>query len=333
MKNILITGGAGFIGSNFVNYFSKKYPDYNIIILDSLTYAGNTDNIDVLDNTNVEAIHYDICWDLNDIFRTYNITDVIHFAAESHVDNSIESPLKFIDVNVKGTANLLETARKSESFTGRFHHISTDEVYGSLGKEGKFTESTPYAPNSPYSASKASSDFIVRSYYQTYGMDLVITNCSNNYGPHQHDEKLIPKTIKNILEGKPIPIYGTGENVRDWLYVDDHCKAIDVVFHTGLSGESYNIGGNCELTNNQIVNIICNEFNTTHTTELADKSIGDKYQDLIIYVNDRLGHDERYAIDNTKITKKLNWEPEEEFMSGLGKTINYYINKYGRVTS
>lgn len=325
MKNILVTGCAGFIGSNFVPYFLDKYEDYNIINLDALTYAANLSNLSEVDgHSRYKFIKGNICNRelVEFIFDEYCIDSVIHFAAESHVDNSIKSPGGFFQTNVIGTHTLIDAARLkwNGDISKRFHHISTDEVYGSLGSEGFFREDTPYAPNSPYSSSKAGSDMLVRSYTHTYGMNTVITNCSNNYGPKQHSEKLIPTIIKNALLGREIPIYGDGKNIRDWLYVLDHCKAIDIVFHNGLSGETYNIGSRNERDNNYIVNKIC---------EILDnlKPQSDSYKRLIKYVTDRAGHDRRYAIDPSKIEKELGWYPEESFEDGLLKTINWYLEE------
>ena len=334
MKNILITGGAGFIGSNFIPYFLEKNLEVRVINLDLLTYAGDLDNLKEIDgNPRYEFIKGDICdRDLvGAIFQKYSIQGVIHFAAESHVDNSISGPEAFVKTNVNGTFTLLDVARKfwmeapfqkkSEYKDARFHHISTDEVYGTLGETGLFTETTPYAPNSPYSASKASSDMLVRSYFHTYGMDVVTTNCSNNYGPKQHDEKLIPTIIRKALAEESIPIYGDGKNIRDWLYVLDHCKGIDLVFHKGKSGEVYNVGGRNERNNLQIVNRIC---------EILDEKVPRKkgdYQDLITFVKDRPGHDMRYAIDASKLENELGWKAEEDFDSGILKTIDWYLAK------
>jgi dTDP-glucose 4,6-dehydratase len=336
-SNILVTGCAGFIGSNFVPYFLEKYPEYNLINLDLLTYAADRGNLEeVKDNPRYKFIKGDICnRDLVDfIFTEYDIKGVIHFAAESHVDNSIKYPDVFIKTNINGTHTLIDVAYKHWmekpfvykehllSVLPRFHHISTDEVYGTLGETGLFTEETPYAPNSPYSASKASSDMIVRSYHHTYGMNTVITNCSNNYGPKQHDEKLIPTIIRNALQGKTIPIYGDGKNIRDWLYVLDHCKAIDIVYHKGNTGETYNIGGKNERENNYIVSRICQILD-----EIEPKSEG-SYKDQITYVTDRAGHDRRYAIDASKIENELGWRADENFESGIIKTLSWYIKKY-----
>ena len=334
MKNILLTGTAGFIGSNFVPYFLHKYPEYTLINLDLLTYAGNLENLKECEgNPRYKFIKGDICNRelVEFIFSEYDIQGVIHFAAESHVDNSIKNPGVFVQTNINGTFTLLDVAYKywmDKPFTckakyqdARFHHISTDEVYGTLGETGFFTESTPYAPNSPYSASKASSDMIVRSYQETYGLNSVITNCSNNYGPKQHDEKLIPTIIRKALSNQSIPIYGDGKNIRDWLYVLDHCKGIDLVFHDGKSGQTYNIGGRNERTNLQIVDRIC--------TILDEKVPQEKsYKELITFVEDRSGHDRRYAIDATKLENKLGWKADENFDSGIIKTIEWYLRKY-----
>jgi len=334
-KSILITGGAGFIGSNFIPYFIEKNPRYFVINLDLLTYAGNLSNLhEVENNPNYKFIQGDICDRvlLERLFKEHEIHGVIHFAAESHVDNSISGPGEFIRTNVTGTFTLLDVARKAwmeapfrvrEKFKeARFHHISTDEVYGSLGETGLFTESTPYAPNSPYSASKASSDLIVRSYFHTYGMNVVTTNCSNNYGPKQHNEKLIPTIIKKALLGEKIPVYGDGKNIRDWLYVEDHCIGIDLVFHKGRKGETYNIGGRNEKVNIDIVNHICSILDER-------KPRGDKksYSEQISFVKDRPGHDKRYAIDATKIENELGWKAKENFESGILKTVEWYLNR------
>jgi len=335
-KSILLTGTAGFIGSNFVPYFLEKYPEYNLVNLDLLTYAGNLENLKECEgNARYKFIKGDICNRelVEFIFNEYDIQGVIHFAAESHVDNSIKNPGVFIQTNVNGTFTLLDAAYKywmEKPFTWkpkyqdcRFHHISTDEVYGTLSLDPSdlFTESTPYAPNSPYSASKASSDMIVRSYQETYGMDTVITNCSNNYGPKQHDEKLIPTIIRRALAGESIPIYGDGKNIRDWLYVLDHCKGIDLVYHTGKTGEVYNIGGRNERTNLQIVDAI---------TTILDQRVpkGKSYKELITFVEDRAGHDRRYAIDATKLESELGWKADENFDTGIVKTVEWYLKKY-----
>ncbi|WP_442764369.1 dTDP-glucose 4,6-dehydratase [Sulfurospirillum cavolei] len=333
-KSILVTGCAGFIGSNFVPYFLEQYPHYRIVNLDLLTYAGNLDNLaEVDDNERYVFVQGDICDRalVESLFEQYTICGVIHFAAESHVDNSIKNPGVFVETNVNGTFTLIDVAYKTwmekpfvwkEGYEAcRFHHISTDEVYGTLGEEGLFTESTPYAPNSPYSASKASSDMIVRAYHHTYGMNTVVTNCSNNYGPKQHDEKLIPTIIRKALAGQKIPIYGDGKNIRDWLYVLDHCKGIDLAYHEGISGETYNIGGRNERNNLYIAHKICEILDTL-------KPKATSYQEQITFVEDRAGHDRRYAIDATKIETKLGWSAEENFESGIVKTVEWYLRKY-----
>lgn len=321
-KNILITGGAGFIGSNFINYFTNKYPEYNIAVLDKLTYAGNIRNLDnIIDK--ITFIKGDICdFDLlNKIFGKYKIDSVINFAAETHVDNSIKQPLIFTQTNIVGTHTLLEVARQfwKDSSENKFIQISTDEVYGALSEEEEpFTENTPLKPNSPYSASKASADLIVMSYYKTYNMNINITNCSNNYGQYQHNEKLIPHMIKYAVENKKLPIYGNGTNIRDWLFVEDHCTAIDLVFHKGRRGERYNIGGHTEKRNLDIVKLIL-------------KYLG-KSEDLINFVEDRKGHDYRYAIDSTKIENELGWKPKMNFDEGIRKTINWYLENLDRLS-
>ena len=336
MKNILVTGCAGFIGSNFVPYFLEKYPEYKIINLDLLTYAGNLDNLKEVENhSRYKFIKGNICNRelVEFIFNEYDIRGNIHFAAESHVDNSIKNPGVFVETNVNGTYTLIDVAKKhwmqkpfkykDEYKDCRFHHISTDEVYGTLSDEPNelFTEKTPYAPNSPYSASKAGSDMIVRSYHYTFGINTVITNCSNNYGPKQHNEKLIPTIIRNAINGNSIPIYGDGNNIRDWLYVLDHCKGIDLVYHKGKAGETYNIGGRNERKNIYIANKIC---------EILDNLIPKEksYKEQITFVQDRAGHDRRYAIDATKIENELGWKADENFESGIVKTIKWYLNKY-----
>ncbi|MEL0455285.1 dTDP-glucose 4,6-dehydratase [Flavobacteriaceae bacterium SZ-1-7] len=333
---ILITGGAGFIGSNFIEYFLTKNPMHEIVNLDSLTYAGDPLNlVEVNRNPNYTFVHGDICNRslIEELFNRYDFKGVIHFAAESHVDNSISAPSAFINTNVFGTFNLLDVSKnhwmdapnqiKKGYAESRFLHISTDEVYGTLGDEGLFTEQTPYAPNSPYSASKASSDFIVRSYYHTYGMNVVTTNCSNNYGPKQHDEKLIPTIIRKALNNEEIPIYGDGKNIRDWLYVEDHCRGIELTFIKGKAGETYNIGGNNERNNLYIANIICGILD-----ELVPKS--SRYNQQITFVKDRPGHDFRYAIDASKIERELGWLAQENFETGIKKTIAWYLKKYNR---
>ncbi len=336
MKNILITGGAGFIGSNFIPYFAERYPNYRLINLDKLTYAGDLANlIEIEKAPNYQFVKGNICdrKSVQRLFEKYDIRGVIHFAAESHVDNSIEGPEVFVETNINGTFVLLDVARNywmeapykyKEAYKEcRFHHISTDEVYGSLGQTGFFKETTPYAPNSPYSAAKASSDFIVRSYFHTYGMNVTTSNCSNNYGPKQHNEKLIPMIIRKALNLEAIPIYGDGKNVRDWLYVLDHCKGIDLVYHKGKSGETYNIGGRNERNNLFIVNHICKILD-----EKLPRKDGGQYADLIVFVEDRAGHDRRYAIDATKIEIELGWKADENFETGIKKTVNWYLLKY-----
>ena len=353
MTNILITGGAGFIGSNFIPYFLEKYPEYQLINLDLLTYAGNLENLkECEDNPRYKFIKGDICNRelVEFIFNEYDIQGVIHFAAESHVDNSIKNPGVFIETNVNGTFTLLDVAYKhwmdvpfkykkhyannkklkTKNQLPRFHHISTDEVYGTLNETDLFTEETPYAPNSPYSASKASSDIIVRSYQETYGLNTVITNCSNNYGPKQHDEKLIPTIIRKALAGESIPIYGDGKNIRDWLYVLDHCKGIDLVYHTGKEANVYNIGGRNERTNLQIVDAICTilDKKVPSSTRHPELDSGSSYKELITFVTDRAGHDRRYAIDATKLESELAWSAHENFDSGIIKTFEWYLKKY-----
>ncbi len=313
-NNVLITGAAGFIGANFAEYFVDKYPNYNIVVLDKLTYAGNLDNLKkVMDK--ITFIKGDICdYDLVlDILKKYNINGIIHFAAESHVDNSIKDPFIFTHTNVIGTHTLLEAAKNvwGEGSDNKFVHISTDEVYGSLGEEGYFTETSQIKPNSPYSASKAGSDLIALAYRKTYKMNVNVTNCSNNYGPYQHNEKLIPHMIKLALQDKKLPVYGVGNNIRDWLYVNDHCEAVDLVYHHGVAGERYNIGGHNEKRNIDIVKLILSRLG--------------KSEDLIEFVQDRKGHDYRYAIDSTKIQRDLGWKPNTNFQDGIVKTIDWYL--------
>jgi dTDP-glucose 4,6-dehydratase len=335
MKHILVTGGAGFIGANFVPYFIENNPDYHLVNLDLLTYAGNLDNVKEVENhPRYTFVQGDICNRnfVEELFQKFQFHDVIHFAAESHVDNSISGPEAFIKTNVLGTFNLLDTARKlwmsapnqyNVGFeNSRFHHVSTDEVYGTLGETGLFEETTPYAPNSPYSASKAGSDMIVRSYFHTYGMNVVTTNCSNNYGPKQHDEKLIPTIIRKAVTGENIPIYGDGKNVRDWLYVLDHCKGIELAFKKGTAGETYNIGGRNERNNLYIVDRVCSILD-----EMKPKASG-SYKEQITFVKDRPGHDLRYAIDATKIETELGWKADENFETGIVKTVEWYLKKY-----
>ena len=324
-KNILITGGAGFIGSHVTRLFVKKYSDYNIVVLDKLTYAGNLENLsDVIQDENFHFVKGDItvAASVNSIFKEYDFDGVIHLAAESHVDRSITNPGEFIDTNIVGTINLLNAAKESwkNDFSNKlFYHISTDEVYGSLGETGLFTEETPYDPRSPYSASKASSDHLVRAYFHTYKMPVVITNCSNNYGGNQFPEKLIPLAFNNIKNNKPIPIYGKGENIRDWLYVEDHANAIDLVFHKCKPGETYNIGGNNEWKNIDLIKVLCKVMDNKLS---RPKGTSEK---LITFVKDRAGHDLRYAIDSSKIKKELQWEPSVTFEQGIEKTVDWYL--------
>lgn len=336
MSQILITGGAGFIGLNFVQRLlgSKRY---SIINLDLLTYAANKRQLNQLTSCDgYTFIEGNICDPelLSNVFNKYDIRNVIHFAAESHVDNSIAGPSTFIETNITGTFQLLEAARthwvdapfhyKKGYENSRFLHVSTDEVYGSLGKKGFFTEESPYAPNSPYSASKASSDMIVRSYFHTYGLNSIITNCSNNFGPFQHDEKLIPTVIRSALNHQPIPVYGDGQNIRDWLFVEDHCHALHMIFEKSEPGSRYNIGGSNEKSNIELVEIIC---------ELLDRVAPSRkistYKDLITFVNDRPGHDRRYAVNSTKLKKELGWDPSTNFKENLEKTVRWYVEKYG----
>ena len=336
MNSILVTGGAEFIGSNFILYMLQKYPGYRLVNLDKMTYAGNPENLRELagkdgyhfvrgDISNRELVSY--------IFETFDITGVVHLAAESHVDNSITGPEVFIQSNVHGTFILLDIAMRrwmdipAQPGKGlenrRFLHVSTDEVYGSLGPEGLFSETTPYAPNSPYSASKAGSDMLVRSYHHTFGLNTVITNCSNNYGPRQHDEKLIPTIIRSALENRPIPIYGQGLNVRDWLYVMDHCRGIDLAFHQGRPGQTYNIGGRNEWRNIDVARLICSVLDRKQP-----RPGGNSYGQLLSFVADRPGHDLRYAIDASRIETELGWKAQEDFQSGVEKTVDWYLKKY-----
>lgn len=324
-KTILITGGAGFIGSHVVRLFTTKYPNYQIINLDALTYAGNLENLkDIADASNYRFVKGDITDEqfITSLFASNQIDGVIHLAAESHVDRSITDPFAFIRTNVFGTANLLNAAK--EAWKGnmegkRFYHISTDEVYGSLGTEGFFTEETKYDPRSPYSAAKASSDHFVRAYHHTYGLPVVVSNCSNNYGANHFPEKLIPLSINNIKNNRPVPIYGKGENVRDWLWVNDHARAIDTIFHNGVTGETYNIGGNNEWTNIDLIRELC---------KIMDRKLGREPGEsakLITFVKDRAGHDLRYAIDSSKLQRELGWKPSLQFEEGLEKTVDWYL--------
>lgn len=328
--NILVTGGAGFIGSNFIRIALNGGDDIHIINLDKLTYAGNLDSLkDIENNTRYSFIKGDICDSrfVEKLFTQYQPEAIVHFAAESHVDRSIDDPRAFIETNINGTFTLLEVARKyyralDEVRKGKFRflHVSTDEVYGSLGATEYFTEETPYAPSSPYSASKAASDHLVQAYYHTYGLPILMTNCSNNYGPFQFPEKLIPLMILNALEGKKLPVYGTGNNIRDWLYVDDHCQAILAVLTKGIPGEKYNIGGHNEKTNMNIVDTLC------HILDVKRPRLDGKfYREQIVFVKDRPGHDMRYAIDAAKIARELGWKPSETFETGIVKTVEWYL--------
>lgn len=322
-KNILITGGAGFIGSHVIRRFVNRYPDYQIINLDALTYAGNLENLKDLesaDNYTFRKCDITDIGAVESLFKEFNIHSIIHLAAESHVDRSITNPIDFVMTNVVGTVILLNAFKQfGEVSEGRFYHVSTDEVYGTLGDDGKFTESTPYDPNSPYSASKASSDHFVRAYHETFKLPIVISNCSNNYGSHQFPEKLIPLMIHNIKNSKPLPVYGKGDNIRDWLWVEDHASAIDIIFHEGRLGETYNIGGNNEWKNLDLVHKLC---------EIMDRKLGrpeGKSAELITFVTDRAGHDFRYAIDASKLENELGWSPSVAFDQGFEKTIDWYL--------
>lgn len=323
-KNILVTGGAGFIGSHVVRLFVAKYPNYRIVNFDKLTYAGNLENLKDIDGKeNYAFFKGDICNadQIDEAFSKFQITDVIHLAAESHVDRSISGPMEFVQTNVIGTVQLLQAAKKHWNLSQLhvFHHVSTDEVYGSLGEEGLFTENTSYDPRSPYSASKAASDHFVSAYHHTYGLPVKMSNCSNNYGSHHFPEKLIPLMINNIVNKKPLPVYGKGENVRDWLWVVDHARAIDTIFHEGKVGESYNVGGLNEWTNIELVKYLCRLMD-----EKLNRTQGES-EELIQYVTDRAGHDLRYAIDASKIEKELNWKPSVTFEEGLNQTVDWYL--------
>jgi dTDP-glucose 4,6-dehydratase len=326
MKKILITGGAGFIGSHLVRLFVNKYPEYQIFNLDKLTYAGNLENLkDIEDKSNYQFVKGDIVDGdfIQSLFEKEQFDGVIHLAAESHVDRSITNPMEFIMTNIVGTVNLLNAAKYiwKDNFEGkRFYHVSTDEVYGSLGDTGFFTEQTAYDPHSPYSASKASSDHLVRAYNDTFGLPIIISNCSNNYGPNQFPEKLIPLFINNIRNNKPLPVYGKGENVRDWLYVIDHANAIDLIFHKGVVGETFNIGGNNELKNIDLIKVLIKV-----TDKLLGREAGTSDK-LITYVKDRAGHDLRYAIDSSKLQNELSWEPSLQFEEGIEKTVKWYLD-------
>jgi len=324
-KTILITGGAGFIGSHVVRRMVNRYPEYQIVNLDALTYAGNLENLKDVENLpNYQFVKGDITDGafVQKLFQEYHFDGVLHLAAESHVDRSISNPMEFIMTNIVGTVNLLNAAREiwKDDYSGkRFYHISTDEVYGSLGATGFFTETTAYDPKSPYSASKASSDHLVRAYHNTYGLPIVISNCSNNYGPNQFPEKLIPLAINNIKNNKPIPIYGKGENIRDWLYVEDHARAIDLIFHEGKQGDTYNIGGNNEWTNIDLIRALCKVMDKKLEREPGTS------EKLITYVKDRAGDDLRYAIDSSKLMKELDWKPSLQFEEGIEKTVDWYL--------
>jgi dTDP-glucose 4,6-dehydratase len=325
MKNILVTGGCGFIGSNFIRYL-LSVPDFTgrVINVDKLTYAGNPENLKGLEAIFPGRYHFipaDICDapSLDNVFASFQVDAVCHFAAESHVDRSILGPGDFVRTNIMGTFTLLELCRKHQDQIGLFHHVSTDEVFGSLGSEGYFTETTPYDPSSPYSASKAASDHLVRAYHKTYGIPVTVSNCSNNYGPYQFPEKLIPLMILNAFENKPLPVYGRGENVRDWLYVTDHCRAVWTIMNQGRRGETYNIGGRCEKRNIEVVEMICSLIDETDPRENKTSR-----RDLITFVRDRPGHDLRYAIDCSRLERELGWHPAESFETGLKKTIAWY---------
>ena len=331
MKNILVTGGCGFIGSNFIRYLLDE-SDFTgrIVNADKLAYAGNPENLSGIAEKfpkRYEFVKADICDPdaMSEIFETYSIDAICHFAAESHVDRSIAEPDAFVKTNITGTFNLLEMARRYKDHIMLFHHVSTDEVYGTLGADGFFTEDTPYSPSSPYSASKAASDHLVRAYHKTYSIPVTLSNCSNNYGPYQFPEKLIPLMILNALEGEPLPVYGDGRNIRDWLYVKDHCKAVWTIMKEGRRGETYNIGGRCEMYNIDVVRMICDLLGQI-------KPGGKSGRHLITFVKDRPGHDLRYAIDFSKLEKELGWTPAESFETGMKKTIQWYLDNPGWIS-
>lgn len=327
--NIVVTGGAGFIGSNFLNYFVQKYPSINFLNMDCLTYAGNLANVKVAKKNNYDFSETDITdkMAVHNIFHEFRPDIVVNFAAESHVDRSIKEPAQFIQTNIVGTFNLIDEFKNlwiDNYAHKRFHHISTDEVYGYLGETGAFSENTPYDPSSPYSASKASSDHIVRAYHRTFGVPISITNCSNNFGPLQHDEKMIPTIIRNAINNTPIPVYGTGNNVRDWLYVTDHCLAIWKVIFQGKAGESYNVGARNDISNNTLIHYVLATLSKMTGNDISD------YTKLITFVKDRKGHDYRYAINPSKIESELSWNPQYNFQQGLDDTVAFYLNKYSK---
>ncbi|MBP1970695.1 dTDP-glucose 4,6-dehydratase [Virgibacillus natechei] len=332
---LLVTGGAGFIGANFITYYMEKYPNSYLLNIDKLTYAGSTANLsEVAPLPNYHFINGDITDEalVSEIFADFDITGVIHFAAESHVDRSIQDSKAFVETNVVGTLNLLQAAKrdwekKDMLAERRFHHISTDEVYGSLGEQGKFSEDTPYDPRNPYSASKAGANMLVKSFGHTYGMNIVISSSSNNYGPRQHEEKLIPTIIKKALAGEPIPIYGDGQNVRDWIYVNDHCRAIDTIYHQGNSLETYNVGGSNEKTNIEIAEEICQILDKL-APEYRTRTSSDSFKDLITFTEDRKGHDRRYAVDDRKLRNELGWKPTEDLKTGLQNTVDWYVTQW-----
>ena len=337
-KAVLVTGGAGFIGSNYIHYYLEHYRNRHLVNLDKLTYAGDLDRL--VSTSDLDTYHF-VHGDITDkecverVFTQFDIEGVIHFAAESHVDNSIADATPFIRTNVLGTGNLLEAARKDWQEKGvlkerRFHHISTDEVYGSLGKTGKFSEDTPYDPRNPYSATKAGANMLVKSYYTTYGMNVVLSSSSNNYGPRQHKEKLIPTIIRKALACEPIPIYGDGQNVRDWLFVNDHCRAIDAIFHHGRNGESYNVGGGNEYANLSLAQMICGLLDEKAPRLLGDENLR-QFSDLLTFIEDRPGHDLRYAVDDSKIRRELGWQPEQSFAEGMEATIDWFLSRQDEV--